>query len=263
MSVRERQRRAIDIEEHEMKQDRVVIITGAAGGMGTAFVGRFLKNGDTVVATDTTDEGLTELRAKCEDNARLLTCEADISSAADCARLAEVARGRAGRVDVLINCAGYFPVTPFEKITPEEWRRVIDINLTGPFLVTRAVLPLMKGRGWGRIVTVGSASVFEGVPGQAHYVSAKAGLVGLSRCNAIEFGEYGITVNVVTPGLTVTPPVKKNFPTAMLEAQRDLRALKRDEKAEDLVGAVFFLASPDADFITGQIINVDGGKHMH
>lgn len=121
----------------------------------------------------------------------------------------------------------------------------------------------MKGRGWGRIINFGSASVFEGVPGQAHYVAAKAGLVGLSRSLAREVGEYGITVNVVTPGLTVTPPVQKKFPEEMLAKQRDARALKRDEQPEDLVGAVFFLASPDADFITGQTINVDGGKHMY
>ena len=246
-----------------MQQDRVVLITGAAGGMGSVLVERFLANGDTVIATDTKDDTLAKLRGGRDAAAKLVTAAADISKEDDCDRLAAVARDEAGRVDVLINCAGFFPITPFEEMSPDEWRQVIDINLTGVFLLTRAALPLMKGRGWGRIINFGSASVFEGVSGQAHYVAAKAGLVGLARSLAREVGEYGITVNILTPGLTVTPTVRKNFPEEMLAKQRDARALKRDEQPEDLVGAVFFLASPDSDFISGQIINVDGGKHMY
>jgi 3-oxoacyl-[acyl-carrier protein] reductase len=245
-----------------MKQDRVVVITGAAGGMGSVLVDRFLANGDTVVATDR-KEALEILRAKVGANTKLVTLEADISKEEDCARVAAAARDKAGRVDVLINCAGYFPIVAFEKMTTEQWRQTIDINLTGNFLMTHVMLPLMKGRAWGRIINFGSASVFEGVPGQAHYVAAKAGIVGLTRSLAREVGDYGITVNVITPGLTVTKAVKDSFSAEVLETQRNGRALKRDELAEDLVGAVFFLASPDADFITGQTINVDGGKNMH
>jgi len=245
-----------------MKQDRVVVITGAAGGMGSVLVDRFLANGDTVVATDR-KEALEILGAKVGANTKLVTLEADISKEEDCARVAAAARDKAGRVDVLINCAGYFPIVAFEKMTTEQWRQTIDINLTGNFLMTHVMLPLMKGRAWGRIINFGSASVFEGVPGQAHYVAAKAGIVGLTRSLAREVGDYGITVNVITPGLTVTKAVKDSFPAEVLETQRNARALKRDEQAEDLVGAVFFLASPDADFITGQTINVDGGKAMH
>jgi len=245
-----------------MKQDRVVVITGAAGGMGSVLVDRFLANGDTVVATDR-KEALEILRAKVGANTKLVTLEADISKEEDCARVAAAARDKAGRVDVLINCAGYFPIVAFEEMTTEQWRQTIDINLTGNFLMTHVMLPLMKGRAWGRIINFGSASVFEGVPGQAHYVAAKAGIVGLTRSLAREVGDYGITVNVITPGLTVTKAVKDSFPAEVLETQRNARALKRDEQAEDLVGAVFFLASPDADFITGQTINVDGGKAMH
>ncbi len=109
---------------------------------------------------------------------------------------------------------------------------------------------------------MGSASVFEGVADQVHYVAAKAGIFGLSRSLARVFGRDGITVNVVTPGLTVTPAVKAKMPAEMIEQQIKLRALPREEQGEDLVGAVFFLASPDADFISGQTVNVDGGKHM-
>ncbi|MBC7800777.1 MAG: SDR family oxidoreductase [Gemmatimonadaceae bacterium] len=244
-----------------MQTGRVIVITGAAGGMGSLFVDRFLANGDAVVATDIASDALEVLNPGA--GTKLVTVAGDISKDADCQRVADAARDIAGRVDVLVNCAGYFPITPFEEMTSDEWRRVVDVNLTGHFLMTRAMLPLMKGRNWGRIINIGSASVFEGVPGQAPYVAAKAGLVGLSRCLAREFGGYGITVNVMTPGLTVTPPVRDGFPPDMLAKARDTRALKRDEQPGDLVGAVFFLASPAADFITGQIINVDGGNHMH
>jgi NAD(P)-dependent dehydrogenase (short-subunit alcohol dehydrogenase family) len=181
-----------------MKQDRIVVITGAAGDMGSVFVARFLANGDTVIATDNRGEELNELPS----HTKLSLVVGDISKEEDCEKIAELVCKGAKRVDVLINCAGHFPINPFEQMSADNWRHVIDINLTGNFLMTRAVLPLMKSRGWGRIINVGSVSVFEGVPGQAHYVAAKAGIIGLSRSLAREFGDYGITVNVVTPGLT-------------------------------------------------------------
>lgn len=244
-----------------MKNGRVVVITGAAGGVGSVLVDRFLANGDDVIATDATAQGLGRLNA-VDHHDRLLTVVADVANAADCAALAEHARDRFGRVDVVINCAGYFPVVPFEKMTTEQWTTVIAINLTGTFLVTQALVPLMTGSGWGRVINFGSASMFDGTPGQSHYVAAKAGVVGFSRSLARELGGYGITVNVITPGLTVTEAVRHHFPPAVLEAQRERRCIQRDEVPEDLVGPVFFLASDDADFLSGQTINVDGGKFM-
>jgi NAD(P)-dependent dehydrogenase (short-subunit alcohol dehydrogenase family) len=245
-----------------MKQGRVVVITGAAGAMGAVLVERFLANEDTVIATDVNADALHQLDPGTIAGSRLITVAADICEEVDCRRLADVARKAAGRVDVLINCAGYFPFRPFEEMTSQEWRQVIDINLTGPFLMISAVLPLMKNRGWGRIINFGSASVFAGAPGQSHYVAAKAGVVGLSRSLARAVGGYGITVNVVTPGLTLSKAVRDHFPAELLAAQREARALPRDEEPGDVAGAVFFLASPDADFMSGQTVNVDGGKFM-
>jgi NAD(P)-dependent dehydrogenase (short-subunit alcohol dehydrogenase family) len=245
-----------------MQSHRVVLITGAAGGVGSVLVERFLANDDTVIATDSDAAALERLVGRAAGDAKLITAAADISSEDDCGRLAGLARERAGRVDVLINCAGFFPIVAFEDMTSEDWRRVIEINLTGTFLMTHAFLPLMNDHGWGRIINFGSGSVFDGTRGQAHYVAAKAGIVGFSRSLAREVGGRGITVNVVTPGLTVTKAVRDSFPAEILAAQRTGRALQRDEEPEDLVGPVFFLASPDAGFITGQTINVDGGKFM-
>jgi NAD(P)-dependent dehydrogenase (short-subunit alcohol dehydrogenase family) len=143
-----------------------------------------------------------------------------------------------------------------------DWRRIIDINLTSTALMCQAMLPLMTGRGWGRIVNIGSASIYAGVPGQAHYVAAKAGMVGLSRSLAREFGAEGVCVNVVAPGVTITDSAKKALPQSIQDDAINARCLKREGRAQDITGAVFFLASPDADFITGQTIIVDGGNEM-
>ena len=245
-----------------MKTSRTVVVTGAAGGMGALIVARFLANGDTVIATDTSDEALATLADKAGKPAELHVLSADISDEASCARLAGFAREEAGRVDVLVNCAGFFPTQSFDAMTLADWNKVVGINLTGVFLMTKAMLPLMQGRGWGRIINIGSASMFEGVAEQIHYVAAKAGVLGFSRSLARVVGTDGITVNVVTPGLTLTPKVKASMPPKLIEAQIETRCIKRDETGEDLVGTVFFLASPDADFMSGQTVNVDGGKHM-
>lgn len=245
-----------------MNTDRVVVITGAAGGIGAVLVKRFVANGDTVLATDTNDDALDRLRRDVGAGAELVTHAADVSSDDGALSLADVARRESGRVDVLVNCAGFFPIIPFEEISAHDWQEVIDINLTGSFLIVRALLPLMKEQGWGRIINFGSGSVFDGTRNQTHYVAAKAGIVGFSRSLAREVGGYGITVNVITPGLTVTKAVRDSFPAELLAAQRNTRALQRDEEPGDLVGPVFFLASDDAGFISGQTLNVDGGKFM-
>jgi NAD(P)-dependent dehydrogenase (short-subunit alcohol dehydrogenase family) len=245
-----------------MRTDRVVVITGAAGGIGALIVERFLANGDTVVGTGRKKGSLDALRAKQAPDAKLDTIAADVSDEAACGKVADLAHKKYGRVDVLVNVAGFFPVQAFDEMSAGDFRKVVDINLTGVFLMIKATRPLMKGRGWGRIVSIGSASTFEGIADQAHYVAAKAGLFGLSRSLARAFGGDGITVNVVTPGLTATAAVLEKLPAEMLEKQVAARALTREEKPEDLVGSVFFLASPEADFITGQTLNVDGGKHM-
>ena len=244
-----------------MKTDRTVVITGAAGGMGTVFVRRFLDNGDTVIATDTSADRLAKL-ADSMNSERLHIRAADITDEADTKSLAELARQTTGRVNVLVNVAGYFPVQPFLEMTAADWRKIIEINLTGTALMCQAMLPLITGRGWGRIINMGSASIYAGVPGQAHYVAAKAGLIGLSRSLAREFGGEGVCVNVVAPGVTITASAKKALPQSIQDTAISVRCLKREEHADDLTGAVFFLASPDADFITGQTIIVDGGNEM-
>ena len=247
-----------------MSSTRTVVVTGASGGIGSEIVDRFLRQGDAVVASDLSAEALGTWRARWDGEGRhaaLHTVAADISNEGSVSAFADTVRKRFGAVDVLINNAGYFPQTLFEEMTVEEWRRVIDVNLTGTFLMIKAFVPLLKTRG-GRIVNIGSGSVYSGTAEQAHYVAAKAGVLGLTRVLAHELGQYGITVNLLTPGLTVTPAAAGVLPDSLLQTQRQLRALQRDETPEDLVGSIAYLASDDAAFVTGQTLNVDGGRHM-
>jgi len=246
-----------------VREGRLVVVTGAGGGIGAKIVDRFLANGDQVIGLDRSESLLDELKSAREPDAQLSIQRVDITSSSEVLEFARHLRRTYGGIDVLVNCAGYYPVVPFEQMTLAQWQEVIGINLTGTFQMTHALLPLMKERGWARIINIGSASVFEGVPGQTHYVSAKAGLVGFTRSLAMEIGNYGITVNLVAPGLTLTDPVLENMPKKLIDEQRQLRALKRDESAVDLAGPVFLLASPDADFVTGQSLVVDGGKVKH
>jgi NAD(P)-dependent dehydrogenase (short-subunit alcohol dehydrogenase family) len=246
-----------------MKDGRVVAITGAGGGIGRKIVDRFLANGDRVIGLDRAKSSLEELATSRNAGNQLSTSCVDITDEYAVAEFAKHINQTHGHVDVLVNCAGFYPVVSFEQMTQEQWLEVIAINLTGTFRVTHALLPLMKSRGWGRIINIGSASVFEGVVGQTHYVSAKAGIVGFTRSLAMEVGDYGITVNIVAPGLTLTEPVLSGMPQELIKTQVDLRAIKRDEQPQNLAGPIFLLCSPDADFVSGQMLVVDGGKIKH
>jgi len=240
-----------------------VIITGAAGGIGSALTRSFLSRGARVFATGRKQKKLEDLKDELGAPANLLTAAFDVTDEAGCRDFSRNVREEWRVVDVLVNCAGQFPFTAFDKISYAEWRKICAINLDGPFLVTKYLLPLIKKSHAGRIINISSGSIYVGNPDQCHYVAAKAGLIGLTRSLAKVVGQYGITVNAVTPGLTVTPPVKKHFPKRALAKVAEGRALQRDETADDLAGAVCFLASSDAAFITGQIINVDGGSSFH
>jgi NAD(P)-dependent dehydrogenase (short-subunit alcohol dehydrogenase family) len=194
-----------------MRTGRNVVVTGATGGMGAIFAQRFIANGETDFATDTSDEALKVLSGRI-DSDRLHIQKADISDEGEVSGLADLTRRHNGRVDVLVNAAGHFPIQKFLDMAASDWRKVIDINLNGTALIRGAILPLMLGRGWGRIVNVGSASVYSGVDGQYHYVAAKSGVIGLSHSLAREFGGKGITVNVVAPGATITESARRTLP---------------------------------------------------
>ena len=171
-----------------------------------------------------------------------------------------------GRCDILVNNAGIYPMQPFDQITFDDWRRVLSVNLDSMFLMTKAFADGMRQRKWGRIINIASDTVSLLVPNLVHYISSKAGVIGFTRSLATEFGEHGVNVNAIAPGLTRTPGTlaDKEVPGGMskeelFEMMVHMQSIKRGEVASDLVGAVSFLASDDAAFITGQTLYVNGG----
>lgn len=239
-------------------EGKVALITGAAGGIGSALVRRFVAEGAKVAAADL---NASAVREKFQDlpAGQIEFSQLDVTSEVSVRAAVDAIASRWGRVDVLVNNAGVYPFCAIEDLTLDEWRRVMAINLEGVFLTTRAVVPLMKQQKSGRIVSVSSSTVFKGTPGFCHYVASKMGVIGFSRALAGELGAWGITVNVVAPGLTTTDTALRSVPPALLEQRVQDRALKRPQVANDLVGPALFLASDDGAFMTGQTLNVDGG----
>lgn len=229
-----------------MANDRVVLVTGGARGIGAAIAGRFASDGARVVVVD--------LQAPGDANPRIRYEAADVSDADDVGSLFGRVGSEYGRVDVLVNNAGIWFRRPFREITIDEWDRVIAVNLRALFLCTRAVLPLMEAAGGGTIVNIGSQAGVTVTRGQgAHYHASKAAVSHLTKVLAVELGPAGIRVNCLAPGPTFPDP--SFLPPQIL----DQIPLGRGGVPDDLAGACVFLASPDASYITGQTLLVNGG----
>src|SRR5262245_18602739 len=247
-------------------RDKVAVITGAANGIGQAFARRLAEDGVHIVIADLAPADTT-VKPVEQAGRDALACRCDVTAPEAVAALAREAERRFGRCDILINCAGIFPPQPFDQMTFADWRRVLSINLDSLFLVTSAFVPGMKQRGWGRIVNLASSTLGSVVTGFVHYVASKGGIVGFTRALASELGPHGITVNAISPGLTRTPGTLARSPRAGLSSMDEefasvasMQAIKRGEVPDDLVGTMSFLTSDDAAFITGQTLNVDGGR---
>ena len=247
-------------------RDKVAVITGAANGIGQAFAQRLAEDGVHIAIADVEPPGET-VKLVEQAGREALGCICDVTSPDAVAALAAQVERRFGRCDIVINCAGIFPQQAFEQMSFADWRRVLSINLDGLFLVTSAFVPGMKQRGWGRVINMASSTLGTVVTGFVHYVSSKGGIVGFTRALASELGPHGITVNAISPGLTRTPGTLARPPRAGLSSMDEefasvagMQAIKRGELPGDLVGTVSFLTGDDAAFITGQTINVDGGR---
>jgi len=246
---------------------KVAVITGAANGLGQAFAKRLAEEGVDIAVVDVADGAATVKAVEAAGRkAHFVKC--DVSSESGVAKMAKEVLATFGRADIVINTAGIFPQTPLDSVTFAEWRRILGTNLDGTFLVSMAFMPGMKERGWGRIVNFSSSTVGSVVTGFVPYVASKLGIVGFTRALATELGPFGITVNAIQPGLTVTPGATARPPRAGFATMDDefadvanrFQAIKRVETPDDLTGAVSFLTSDDAAFITGQTLNVDGGR---
>ena len=245
--------------------DKVVIVTGGASGIGRAYGLAVAAEGAKVVVADVAD-GKPAVKEIEGLGAQALVVECDVSREADTLRLATETLARFGRIDVLVNNAalyGSLERRPFMEIPIEEWDRVMAVNLRGLFLCARAVFPAMKAQGKGKIVNIASSTFFKGVANYIHYTTSKGGVVGFTRSLARELGEFGIRVNAIAPGFTLSGENEKNISEERKRANLEARMLKRPEVPEDLVGTMIYLLSDDSAFMSGQTLLVDGGGNVH
>ena len=242
---------------------RTIVITGAAGGLGRAFALGFAERGAAIVVADVNLSGADETVALVEAlGARGVSVPTNVTDKASTDALMDAAIATFGSVDVLINNAAiYANLTRalFHEIDPEEWDRVMAVNVKGTWLCSASAFPRMSDG--GRIINVASATVFSGSPMWMHYVTSKSAVIGMTRVMAREVGRSGITVNTIAPGFTLTDASLAIMEDAATYGVSS-RAIPRASQPHDIVGTALFLASKDADYITGQTIVVDGGKQF-
>jgi NAD(P)-dependent dehydrogenase (short-subunit alcohol dehydrogenase family) len=242
-------------------EGKVAIVTGAARGIGRAYCLAMAREGAHIVAVDLLDTIPTKSAVE-QFGVKALTLKADVSLEEDTLRIAQETVDAFGRIDILVNNAALSPEQPLDEITFADWRKVLSVDLDGVFLCAKAVIPQMKKQKSGRIINIASSTVFMSFPNLVHYITAKAGVIGMTRALATELGDYGILVNAISPGLTQTERTA-TVPDEIWDMQVAMQSVKRREAPEDLVGAAVFLASDEAAFITGQTLSVCGGFVKH
>ncbi len=241
--------------------DKVVVITGAAGGLGKAFALAFAEQGAKVAVCDKNIQGAIETANEIKG---AIAIEVDVANEQSTQAMAQQVMDAFGRIDVLINNAAIYATIqrkPFFEITEAEWDLVMNVNLKGVWMVSKAIFPFMKNIGSGKIINISSATVMSGSPNWSHYVASKGGVIGFTRSMAKELGDFQINVNTIAPGFTLTEASLSLMENANKYGV-DRGAIKRSSSAEDIVGTALYLASSASDFVTGQTIVVDGGKQF-
>ncbi len=248
-------------------EDKVVIVTGGGKGIGRAYAEAFAASGARVAIADIDQTAADSLAAELQQKGhRALARKVDVAEAESCRNFARDVWDEWQGIHVLVNNAAIYSTLTrksFMEITGEEWDQVMAVNLRGMLFCSQAVFPYMKQQQYGKIINISSSSILKGSPHFLHYVTSKAGVVGFTRALAREVGEEGITVNAVAPGLTDSGANEQVSPAERFKKAITDRCLKRSEFPPDLTGTVLFLASSHSDFITGQLLNVDGGASMH
>lgn len=246
---------------------RSVLITGGGKGIGKVYAEEFAKAGAHVAMADIDAAAAESVGASLtKAGLQAFGLGVDIADEASVKAAVTAVLDRYGSIEVLINNASLMSALPrrsWLEIPVEEWDRVMAVNLRGMFLCCRAVFPAMKAHKRGKIVNISSSRFWEGTPNRLHYTTSKAGVIGFTRALAREVAEFGITVNALTPGMTQSETQVASSSGNYLATRIAGRAIERVQVPADLVGAVMFLSSPASDFMTGQTVNVDGGKSMH
>ncbi|WP_309084967.1 SDR family NAD(P)-dependent oxidoreductase [Chelativorans sp.] len=241
---------------------RTALVTGAAQGIGKAIAGRLAADGATVIVSDVNADGAAAAATAISKGAFAIA--ADISQPDAVASMFREIEERTGGVDILVNNASIVPFVAWDNVDLAHWRKIIDVNLTGTFIVTRAATDQMRAKKKaGRVISIASNTFFAGTPNMAAYVAAKGGVIGFTRALATELGQYGITANAVTPGLIESDGVKASPHNQAFEFVEMLQAVKGRGQPEHIADVVSFLASDDARWMTGQTINVDAGMVRH
>ncbi|KDA07155.1 3-oxoacyl-ACP reductase [Microbacterium sp. CH12i] len=245
-----------------MNYASVALVTGGGGGLGQAIGRRLAARGKSVVLIDI-NRGAVEAAAELlrAEGGAVTATVADVTNKDEVARVVAEFESRLGPIDILVNNAGFPRDAPLVNMTDEDFRSVVDVCLFGAFVCSRAVVPQMIERKYGKIVNIASRA-YLGNPGQANYSAAKAGIVGMTKSLAKELGKHSITVNAVAPGIIDTPAVK-NHPRydLLVELANKENSIRRLGKPDDVAAAVDFLSSDDSSFITGDVLHVSGGRY--
>jgi len=247
-------------------KDQVALVTGAGRGIGAVYAKALSEAGAKVVVSDVLDTGHTVDDIKQAGGTAIGTA-CDVTDPAQVRTMVDRAVSAYGRIDVLVTNASLFAsltMKPFTEIDEAEWDRVMTTNVRGVFTCAKAVVPVMRDQGRGKIINIASGTVFKGTPNMLHYVTSKGATIALTRSMARELGADGIQVNAIAPGLVMSEAVEIQPQwQATKDANAATRAIVRDMVPDDLIGTLLFLASSGSDFITGQTIVCDGGSVMH
>ena len=247
---------------------RTAVVTGGGHGLGRAFAKALADAGANVCIADIDLEAAEDVAGVIRaGGGAAFAIRTDVSRSAATAAMAAATLKAFGRLDILVNNAGIVlrrerVRQPFDELSEAEWDRVMEVNVKGSWLAARAVIAQMRAQKYGKIINLASGTYFAGAPYWVHYGASKGAVVGLTRSLARELGESNICVNVLCPGLVETEETMRVYPD-FVRSMAKARCLQRVEQPDDLIGALLFLASEHSDFMTGQLVNIDGGMFFH
>jgi 2-hydroxycyclohexanecarboxyl-CoA dehydrogenase len=243
-------------------EGKVAVVTGAARGLGRAIALKLAQDGAAISAWDLNLEGVEETARMIRDQGgRAIACGGSAAKAEDIARAVEKTHAELGPITILVNNAALSPFVFWDDLTEEIWDDLMAINMKGPFFCCKAIIPDMRAAGTGRIINISSSSAQAGSGFHAHYAASKGGIIGFTKALAIEFAGTGITANNVAPGFVNTEGLR----AAPLEVDKvaSVSPMKRAGRPENIAAAVAFLASDDADYVTGHTLSVNGGRYLN